>query len=52
MGFAMILALPAMLLVGTLMDLATAGDVGHSQDEDNSGPQSGHGDLLDDDPAA
>jgi hypothetical protein len=46
MGFAMLLALPAMLLVGTLLDVATADD-SHASDTADAEPQTAHGDLLD-----
>ncbi len=53
MGFAMLLVLPAMLFVGTLLDVATSDD---SPDHDPTEPEGEspavHGDLLDGNDAA
>ncbi len=51
MGFAMLLVLPAMLFVGTLLDVATSDD---SPDHDPTEPEGAavHGDLLDGNDAA
>lgn len=45
MGFAMLLALPAMLFVGTLLDVATADDSPAPDDQDTADAAT-HGDLL------
>jgi hypothetical protein len=50
MGFAMLLALPAMLFIGSLLDLATADDSA-SADDHEPAAAAGNGDLLDDETA-
>ena len=47
MGFAMLLALPAMLFLGTLIDVSTA-EEHDSAAPDAPDPATGQGDLLDD----
>lgn len=47
MGFAMLLALPAMLFVGTLLDVASSDDAPAADGPDHD-TSSSHGDLLDD----
>jgi hypothetical protein len=50
MGFAMLLALPAMLFVGTLFDVATADD-SPAPDESPQAEDIAHGNLLEDEAA-
>jgi hypothetical protein len=50
MGFAMLLALPAMLLMGTLLDVMTADDSAATESEDTA-DVTGHGDLMNEEDA-
>jgi hypothetical protein len=46
MGFAMLLALPAMLFLGTMLDVATSDDHA-APDEAQADQDTDHGNLLD-----